>query len=151
MALSNNVQGRQFDSYAQVTDGTALRVITAPDDSSTGLVYAASTSALIDTTAVVLIEKQELNGRGGSWFVYNADTGGKSEDLTVNMYAAYASGAANWSAAGTEWDVVGSDIVIAAGDTKHIPFNNIYRYVALTASTGAQDSAGVVAYLYALN
>ena len=125
MALSNNVQGRQFDSYTQVTDGTALRVVTAPDDSSTGLAYT-TTTGTVDTTAAVLIEKQELNGRGGSWFVYNADTGGKSEDITVNMYAAYASGASNWSAAGAEWDVVGSDIVIAAGATKHIPFNNVY-------------------------
>ena len=150
MALSNNVQGRQFDSYTQVTDGTALRVVTAPDDSATGLAYT-TTTGTVDTTAAILIEKQELNGRGGSWFVYNADTGGKSEDLTVNMYAAYASGASNWAADGAEWDVVGSDIVIAAGATKHIPFNNVYRYVALTASTAAQDSAGVVAYLYALN
>ena len=151
MALSNNVSGRQFDSFTQVTDGTAMRVVTAPDDSATGLVYVASTSALVDTTAAVLIEKQELNGRGGSWFVYNADTGTKSEDITVNMYSAYASGAANWSAAGTEWDVVGSDIVIAAGATKHIPFNNKYRYVALTASTETDPSTNVVAYLYALN
>ena len=150
MALSNNVSGRQFDSFTQVTDGTAMRVVTAPDDSASGLTYT-TTTGTVDTTAAVLIEKQELNGRGGSWFVYNADTGGKSEDLTVNMYAAYASGASNWSAGGTEWDVVGSDIVIAAGATKHIPFNNVYRYVALTASTAAQDSAGVVAYLYALN
>tara|TARA_R100001594_G_scaffold135601_1_gene177405 strand:+ start:1067 stop:1519 length:453 start_codon:yes stop_codon:yes gene_type:complete len=150
MALSNNVQGRQFDSYTQVTDGTALRVVTAPDDSATGLVYT-TTTGTVDTTAAVLIEKQELNGRGGSWFVYNADTGGKSESITVNMYAAYASGASNWSDAGAEWDVVGSDIIIAAGATKHIPFNNKYRYVALTAATGAQDSEGVVAYLYALN
>ena len=67
------------------------------------------------------------------------------------MYAAYASGAANWSAAGTEWDVVGSDIVIAAGATKHIPFNNKYRYVALTASTETDPSTNVVSYLYALN
>jgi len=146
MALSNNVSGRQFDSYTQVTDGTALRVVTAPDDSATGLVYT-TTTGTVGTSAAVLIEKQELSGRGGSWFVNNA--GG--QDITVNMYSAYASGAANWSAAGAEWDVVGSDIVIAAGATKHIPFNNIYRYVALTAATASSTSAGVVSYLYALN
>ena len=150
MALSNNVSGRQFDSFTQVTDGTAMRVVTAPDDSSTGLTYT-TTTGTVTSTAQVLIEKQTLNGRAGSWFVYNADGAGDGEDLTVNMYAAYASGASNWSAGGTEWDVVGSDIVIAAGATKHIPFNNKYRYVALTASTGDADSTNVVAYLYALN
>jgi len=150
MALSNNVSGRQFDSFTQVTDGTAMRVVTAPDDSSTGLTYT-TTTGTVTSTAQVLIEKQTLNGRAGSWFVYNADGAGGGEDLTVNMYAAYASGASNWSAGGTEWDVVGSDIVIAAGATKHIPFNNKYRYVALTASTGDADSTNVVAYLYALN
>jgi hypothetical protein len=147
MALSNNVSGRQFDSYTQVTDGTALRVVTAPDDSSAGLVYTTTTGS-VGASAAALIDKQTLTGRGGSWFVYNAG----AESITVNMYSAYASGAAVWSAAGTEWDVVGSDITIAAGDTKHIPFNNIYRYVALTASTPtATPSAGVISYLYALN
>ena len=43
MALSNNVSGRQFDSFTQVTDGTAMRVVTAPDDSSSGLAYTTTT------------------------------------------------------------------------------------------------------------
>jgi len=149
MALSDNIQGRQYDSYTQVTDGTALRTVIAPDDSGAGLVYAASTSK-VDTTAAALIQKQTLNGRVGSWFVYNSG----ATAITVNMYSAYASGAVDWSATGEGakvWDVVGSDQVISAGATKHIPFNNKYRYVALTAYTGAGDSDGVVAYLYALN
>ena len=149
MALSDNIQGREYDSYTLVSDGTAVRTVIAPDDSGAGLVYAASTSNVSDTAAA-LIEKQTLNGRGGSWFVYNSG----SASITVNMYSAYASGAVDWSATGEGakvWDVVGSDQVIAAGATKHIPFNNKYRYVALTAYTGAGTSNGVVAYLYALN
>ena len=149
MALSDNIQGRQYDSYTLTSDGTAIRTVIAPDDLGAGLVYATSSSQVTDTQQV-LIEKQTLNGRGGSWFVFNSG----STDITVNMYSAYESGAANWSAVepGSKvWDVVGSNQVIAAGDTKHIPFNNVYRYVALTAYTATSTSDGVVAYLYALN
>ena len=149
MALSNNIQGRQYDSYTQTSDGTALRTVNTPDDMGAGLVYTTSSSQ-VTTSKAVLIEKQTLSGRGGSWFVFNSG----SKDITVNMYSAYESGAANWSAVepGSKvWDVVGSDQVIAAGDTKHIPFNNVYRYVALTAYTASLTSDGVVAYLYALN
>lgn len=150
MALSNNIQGRQYDSYTQVSDGTALRVVTAPDDSSAGLVYASGAAQPVTTTPItVLINKQTLTGRGGSWFVYNSGTA----QIGVEMYAAYVSGAVDFLATGYEkvWDKVGSTQNIAADNTKHIPFNNKYRYVALVASTSAGTSAGVEAYLYALN
>tara|TARA_R100001463_G_scaffold55806_3_gene107623 strand:- start:52031 stop:52477 length:447 start_codon:yes stop_codon:yes gene_type:complete len=148
MAISNNIQGRQYDSYTQVTDGTALRVVTAPDDSSNGLVYTSATGS-VTTAQTVLIQKQTLTGRGGSWFVYNSG----SQAIDVEMFAAYASGAVNYGATGYAkvWDKVGSTQNIAATNTKHIPFNNKYRYVALVASTSAGTSAGVEAYLYALN
>jgi len=149
MALSNNIQGRQYDSYTQVSDGTALRVVTAPDDSSAGLVYASGAAQTIPDAVTVLINKQTLSGRGGSWFVYNSGT----TQIGVDMYAAYVSGAVDFLATGYEkvWDKVGSTQNIAAANTKHIPFNNKYRYVALVASTSAGTSAGVEAYLYALN
>ena len=45
----------------------------------------------------------------------------------------------------------GKTQVVATTETKHIPFNNVYRFVALTAYTGGVDpSAGVTAELYAL-
>lgn len=149
MAISDNVSGRQFDSYTQVTDGTAMRVVTAPDDSSTGLVYASGAAQTIPAANTVLIQKQTLNGRGGSWFVYNSG----STQISVDMYAAYVSGSVNVLATGWEkvWDKVGSTQNIAAANTKHIPFNNKYRYVALVGYTSAGTSAGVEAYLYALN
>jgi|TARA_R100000995_G_scaffold12731_1_gene5126 hypothetical protein len=148
MAISNNIQGRQYDSYTQVTDGTALRVVTAPDDSSSGLVYSTG-STTVTTAQTVLVQKQTLSGRGGSWFVYNSG----ATAIDVEMYAAYASGAVNYGATGFEkvWDKVGSTQNIAATNTKHIPFNNKYRFVALVASTSAGTSVGVESYLYALN
>jgi hypothetical protein len=68
------------------------------------------------------------------------------------MYSAYISGAANFATAtgSTEWDKVGSTQNIAAGNTKHIPFNNVYRYVALAASTSAGTATGTTAELFAL-
>ena len=147
MALSDNVSGRQFDSYTQVTDGTALRVVTAPDDSSTGLVYTTTTGS-VGAAAAALIDKQTLTGRGGSWFVYNSG----NVAIDVSMYSAYISGAANFvTATGSkQWDKVGSTQTVAAASTKHIPFNNVYRYVALAASTSAGTATGTTAELFAL-
>ena len=82
----------------------------------------------------------------GSWFVYNAGL----VDIEVNMYSAYASGAAAYSEDHAQWDQVGSTQEVAAGTTKHIPFNNVYRFVALAASTSTGESLGVSAVLYAL-
>ena len=95
-----------------------------------------------------LIQKQTLNGRTGSWFVYNSG----NVAIDVNMYSAYISGAANFTtaAASKEWDKVGSTQTVAAASTKHIPFNNVYRYVALAASTSAGTATGSTAELFAL-
>ena len=154
MALRDNVSGREYDKFVNTADGTALRVSTVAGGSvASNLVTASSSATTITTTETVLIQNQALNGRTGSWFVYNADGGAGGEAIDVKMYSAYVSGASNWAApasTATEWDVVGSTQTIEAGDTKHIPFNNVYRYVALTASTSANTSTGVTAELYAL-
>jgi len=153
MALRDNISGREYDKFVGTSDGTALRVTTVAGGSVASNVVATSGTADITTTETVLIQKQTLNGRTGSWFVYNADTTGGGESIDVKMYSAYASTASDWAApasGATEWDVVGSTQNIAAGDTKHIPFNNVYRYVALTASTSANAASGATAELYAL-
>ena len=154
MALRDNISGREYDKFVTTSDGTAIRVSTVAGGSiPSNLVFTSGTVASVSDTETVLVQKQTLNGRTGSWFVYNADTGAGGKDIDVRMYAAYASGAADWAqpaTSATGWDVVGSTQNIAAGDTKHIPFNNVYRYVALTASTSTGTTLGVVAELYAL-
>jgi hypothetical protein len=153
MALRDNVSGREYDKFVNTSEGTALRVSTVAGGSVSSNLVTATGSADITTTETVLIQKQTLNGRTGSWFVYNTDSTGGGESMDVKMYSAYVSGASNWAApasGATQWDVVGSTITVAAGDTKHIPFNNVYRYVALTASTSANATSGATAELYAL-
>ena len=154
MALRDNVSGREYDKFVNTSAGTALRVTTVAGGSVPSNLVTATGSADITTTETVLIQKQTLNGKTGSWFVYNADiTGADAESIDVRMYSAYASGASDLTipaTGSTEWDVVGSTITIASKGTKHIPFNNVYRYVALTASTSANAASGATAELYAL-
>ena len=154
MALRDNVSGREYDKFVNTSAGTALRVTAVAGGSVASNLVTATGSADITTTETVLIQKQTLNGKTGSWFVYNADTtGADAESIDVRMYSAYASGASDLTipaSGSTEWDVVGSTITIASKGTKHIPFNNVYRYVALTASTSANAASGATAELYAL-
>ena len=146
MALRDSASGRQYDSYVNTSAGTAVRVSTVAGGSVASNLVSASGTANISGTQGVLIQKQTLNGKTGSWFVYNA--GGT--DIEVNMYSAYASGAADYSVDHAQWDQVGSTQTVAATTTKHIPFNNVYRFVALAASTSTGTSLGVSAVLYAL-
>jgi hypothetical protein len=149
MALRESISGREFDKFVNTTDGTALRVATVAGGSVSSNLVTASGTASVLTGETILINKQTLNGKTGSWFVYNAG----DEDISVEMHCAYASGAADFVAAGAniQWNKVGSTQVVSTTTTKHIPFNNVYRYVALTAYTGGVDpSAGVTAELYAL-
>jgi len=148
MALRDNISGREYDKFVNTTDGTALRVATVAGGSVESNLVTASGSTSIAGTETVLINKQTLSGKTGSWFVYNAG----DEDISVEMHCAYVSGAADFVAlaANNDWDKVGSTQVVATTETKHIPFNNVYRFVALTAYTGGDPSAGVTAELYAL-
>lgn len=148
MALRDNVSGREFDKFVNTSDGTALRVSSVAGGSVASNLVTATGTADILTTETVLIQKQTLNGRTGSWFVYNSGT----TEISVNMYSSYVSGAANFVSGSTskQWDKVGSSQVVGTTETKHIPFNNVYRYVALSASTSAGSSANVSAELYAL-
>ena len=148
MALRDSITGREFDKFVNTADGTALRVATTPAGGVSSDLVEASGSVNVTTAETVLIQKQTLNGRTGSWFVYNKG----NVAVDVNMYTAYTSGAADFTTAtgSTQWDKVGSTQTIAAGNTKHIPFNNVYRYVALAASTSAGTATGTTAELYAL-
>ena len=148
MALRDNISGREYDKFVNTSDGTALRVATVAGGSVSSNLVTASGTATIASAETILINKQTLSGKTGSWFVYNAGV----TDISVEMHCAYVSGAADFVAAGanTDWDKVGSTQVVATTETKHIPFNNVYRFVALTAYTGGADSAGVTAELYAL-
>ena len=153
MALRENVSGREDDKFVNTADGTALRVSTVAGGSVSSNLVTATGSADITTTETVLIQKQTLNGKTGSWFVYNTDSTDGGESIDVRMYSAYVSGASDLtipSSGATQWDQVGSTLTIASKGTKHIPFNNVYRYVALTASTSANAASGATAELYAL-
>ena len=156
MALKDGMQGREYDKFLADASGNAtVRVMTTIGTGSESLAYATgSITGVGDTeTAITGLNNVALNGKIGSWFVYNKDNGG-SEALTFRMYAAYVSGATDWTVgAQTQWDQVGSDIAISAGATKHIPWQNTYRYVTLTAVSpgGGADSQDVVAEIYAVN
>ena len=148
MALRDNISGREYDKFVNTADGTALRVATVAGGSVASNLVSTSGTATIASAETLLINKQTLSGKTGSWFVYNAG----ATDISVEMHCAYISGAASYVAGGTntDWDKVGSTQVVATTETKHIPFNNVYRFVALTAYTGGADSVGVTAELYAL-
>lgn len=148
--LRDNTSGREYEKFVATDDGTAIRVSTTPAGGVAGqIVTSSSARTSVTTTEVVLVQKQTLNGRTGSWFVYNSGAAA----IDVKMYSAYVSGAVNYAvpaSGAVEWDQVGSTQTIAAGTTKHIPFNNVYRFVALAASTSAGTSLGVTADLYAI-
>ena len=146
MALRDNITGREFDKFVMTSDGTAIRTALSP--STQNQVTASSSRTTVTTAETVLIQKRTLNGKTGSWFVYNSGTVG----IAGSMFSAYVSGATDFiSATGSvEWDKVGSTQTIGAGTTKHIPFNNVYRYVALAASTSAGTATGTTADLFSL-
>jgi len=146
MALRDNITGREFDKFVMTSDGAAVRTALSP--STQNQVTASSSRTTVTTAETILIQKRTLNGKTGSWFVYNSG----NVAIDVSMFSAYVSGAANFATAtgSTEWDKVGSTQTIGAGTTKHIPFNNVYRYVALAASTSAGTATGTTADLFAL-
>ena len=157
MALKDGMQGREYDKFlADASGNAAVRVVTTVGSGSESLAYAtgAATNVGAAEVAVTDLNNVALDGKKGSWFVYNDDTDGGGDALTFKMYAAYVSGATDWAlATDSEWDQVGSDIAISAGATKHIPWQNTYRYVTLTAVSpgGGADTQDVVAEIYAVN
>jgi len=159
MALKDGMQGREYDKFLADSGGdTAIRTISVAGSGSESLAYATGSTTNVTATEVAVTDLNNvaLDGKKGSWFVYNDNTDSGDEAITFKMYAAYVSGATDWAAStDSEWDQVGSDISVAAGATKHIPFNNVYRYVTLTVSgpgTGSPaNSQDVEAQLYAVN
>ena len=156
MALKDGMQGREYDKFlADASGNTAIRVMTTIGSGSESLTYATGsvTDVTVAEVAITGLNNIALNGKIGSWFVYNDDTDTGGEALTFRMYAAYVSGATDWAAStDAQWDQVGSDIAVSAGATKHIPWQNTYRYVTLTvAGPGVTDTQDVVAEIYAVN
>ena len=155
MALKDGMQGREYDKFLADSSGnTAVRIISTVGSGSESLAYAtgAATDVGASEVAVTDLNNVALDGKKGSWFVYNDDTDAGGDALTFKMYAAYVSGATDWAAStDSEWDQVGSDISVAAGATKHIPFNNVYRYVTLTVTAPGVSTQDVEAQLYAVN
>ena len=156
MALKDGMQGREYDKFlADASGNTAVRVMSTIGSGSESLAYATGAAANVTATEVAItgLNNIALDGKIGSWFVYNDDDDGGTEALTFRMYAAYVSGASDWTAStDAQWDQVGSDIAVSAGATKHIPWQNIYRYVTLTvAGPGVGNSNDVVAEIYAVN
>ena len=156
MALKDGMQGREYDKFlADASGNTAVRVMTTIGSGSESLAYATGAAANVSATEVAItgLNNIALDGKIGSWFVYNDDSDGGTEALTFRMYAAYVSGATDWAAStDAQWDQVGSDIAVSAGATKHIPWQNTYRYVTLTvAGPGGPATNDVVAEIYAVN
>ena len=154
MALKDGMQGREYDKFlADASGNTAVRVMSTIGSGSESLAYATGAAANVSATEVAItgLNNIALDGKIGSWFVYNDDSDGGTEALTFRMYAAYVSGATDWAAStDAQWDQVGSDISVAAGATKHIPFNNTYRNVTLTAVAGGSTTSHITAQLYAV-
>ena len=155
MALKDGMQGREYDKFLADSSGnTAVRIISTVGSGSESLAYAtgAATNVGASEVAVTDLNNVVLDGKKGSWFVYNDDTDTGGDALTFKMYAAYVSGASDWTAStDSQWDQVGSDISVSAGATKHIPFNNVYRNVTLTVVAAGASTQDVVAQLYAVN
>lgn len=155
MALKDGMQGREYDKFLADSGGdTAIRTISVAGSGSESLAYATGAAANVGASeaAITGLNNVALEGKKGSWFVYNDDTDTGGDALTFKMYAAYVSGATDWATStDSEWDQVGSDISVAAGATKHIPFNNVYRNVTLTVVAGGVSTQDVEAQLYAVN
>tara|TARA_R110000824_G_scaffold296609_2_gene484907 strand:- start:488 stop:955 length:468 start_codon:yes stop_codon:yes gene_type:complete len=155
MALKDGMQGREYDKFLADSGGdTAIRTISVAGSGSETLAYATGSTTNVSATEVAVTDLNNvaLDGKKGSWFVYNDNTDAGGDALTFRMYAAYVSGASAWTAStDSDWDQVGSDISVSAGATKHIPFNNVYRNVTLTVAAGGASTQDVVAQLYAVN
>lgn len=155
MALKDGMQGREYDKFIADSSGnTAVRVMTTVGSGSESLAYATGSATNVGATEVAItgLNNVTLDGKLGSWFVYNDDTDTGGDALTFRMYASYISGASDWTAStNAQWDQVGSDISVAAGGTKHIPWQNVYRFVTLTVAAGGVSTQDVVAQLYAVN
>lgn len=153
MALKDGMQGREYDKFlADASGNTAVRVMTTIGSGSESLAYATGAYTDIAATeyAVSGLNNVALDGKIGSWFVFNS---GATSAITYKMYASYISGASDWTLADTagEWDQVGSDIAISAGATKHIPWQNTYRNVTLTSVAGSGTTSVTYAQVYAVN
>jgi len=153
MALKDGMQGREYDKFlADASGNTAVRVMTTIGSGSESLAYATGTYTDIGATelAITGLNNVALDGKIGSWFVFNS---GATDAITYKMYASYISGASDWTLADTagEWDQVGSDISVSAGATKHIPWQNTYRNVTLTSVAGSGTTSVTHAQLYAVN
>jgi hypothetical protein len=149
MALKSSISGREYDKFAtDVSGNAAVRMMAVAGADGEGSTVAASSSATIQTTQTVMIDKTDVAGAPGAWFVQNGAT---TPALTVMMYSAYSPSASAYASGSSEWDQVGSNITVSAsGGSKHIPFNNTYRYVALVATTAA-SSGSATGWLYATN
>tara|TARA_Y100001963_G_C6618436_1_gene370519 strand:+ start:30 stop:482 length:453 start_codon:yes stop_codon:yes gene_type:complete len=150
MALKDGMQGREYDKFVADTSGnTAIRTSLVQSDANVFYATGAYTNVAGTEVPISGLNNQDINGREGSWFVYNS---GATSAITFKMYAAYVTGATDWAAAtDAQWDQVGSDISVSAGATKHIPFTNTYRSVTLTAVATGSTTSHITAQLYAVN
>ena len=104
MALKDGMQGREYDKFLADSSGdTAIRTISvAGSGSEWNLASTYATGSLGNVTRLRQYQSRDLNnlaldGKKGSWFVYNDDTDGGGDALTFKMYAAYVSGATDWA------------------------------------------------------
>ena len=140
--MSSDIEGAVIN---QLSDNYSY-VIYTPKIKKAIIIDPAESKPIID-----FLKKKYLSLQGILITHHHSDhTSGIRELISFKNVVVYSSNLAIPASGATEWDLVGSTITIASKGTKHIPFNNVYRFVALTASTSANAASGATAELYAL-
>ncbi len=160
MALKDGMQGREYDKFAALSDGsTAIQVSTFSGGGADAVTstHPALAGQTWSTTELCLIPKTTIEGRQGNFFVRNTQG---SQAMTFKMYTSSKASpsdsvenavvTATFADADGDWDQVGSDVAIAANANKHIPWTNSYRHIAATitmaGSTTGIDAADIEVY-----
>ena len=141
MALKDNRGGREYDKFAALSDGsTAIQVSTFSGGGADAVTstHPAASSQTWAGTELCIVPKTTIEGRQGNFFVRNQS----ARVMTFKMYtssketpsdtAENGAVTTTFAKADGDWDQVGSDVSIAAGANKHIPWTNSYRHIAAT-------------------
>jgi len=160
MALKDNRGGREYDKFAALSDGsTAIQVSTFSGGGADAVTstHPAASSQTWAGTELCIVPKTTIEGRQGNFFVRNTQA---THAMTFKMYtssketpsvpAENTGVTATLADADGDWDQVGSDVTIAAGTNKHIPWTNSYRHIAasitMAGSTTDIDAADIEVY-----
>jgi len=159
MALKESRSGREYDKFAALSDGsTSIQVSTFHGGGADAVTstHPAASSQTWATTELSIVPKTTIEGRLGNFFVRNTT----AQVMTFKMYtssketptdtAENGGVTASFADADGDWDQVGSDVTIAAGANKHIPWTNSYRHIAATVTMAGSittlDAADIELY-----